>query len=412
MIKTFTQILFAAACFLLFAQSATAVDRRKPQFASESAYLLLPMPYSLPGIGSGLMITGLGANMFDTNTDIFVMYASGDIEGMFGGLMDLHLIDETLFFDIFVADMSAQMNSYKNRGMANGDDEFQILNAKNRKARSFDTTLSLFDRQLEFIYEYNLQEITMDKIFDEDGDLLFEINDPDPEKGERMALSMVVDYTDDRQDPLKGFRFMAKRSNSPRSNQRSAEYFVINLGASAYIPIGQSHTWAFNIQTSEAVVTDKGDNNPDHIIQELGLNCISYDACSTSEQNLVDTYVTERTYGTASSLGGDDELRAYPMGRFKGAHMAYIGTEFRWNFATNVVPFDFWIWKDIATGFQLAMFHEIGSVAEVKADLWKESRSSTGAGFRMVSASGFVYRADIAFGDEGHQSTIMFNYPW
>ncbi len=128
--------------------------------------------------------------------------------------------------------------------------------------------------------------------------------------------------------------------------------------------------------------------------------------------HLIDMYVIGRTYGTASSLGGDDRLRAYPMGRFKGAHMAYLATEFRWNFATSVVPFDFWIWKDIATGFQLAVFYEVGSVAEMKGDLWEESRSSTGAGLRMVSASGFVYRADIAFGDEAHQTTIMFNYPW
>lgn len=92
--------------------------------------------------------------------------------------------------------------------------------------------------------------------------------------------------------------------------------------------------------------------------------------------------------------------------------MAYLGTEFRWNFATDVIPFDFWIWKDIATGFQLALFHEIATVAEQKSQLWEDSRSSTGAGLRMVSGSGIVYRFDMAYGDEGRQTSIIFNYPW
>lgn len=393
-------------------EAALAVERRKPQFSSDTAYLILPMPYSLPGIGEGVMVTGLGANMFDSYTDAFIMYATGDIKGVFGGLMDFHLIDETLFIDIFVADMSAQVNSYKYRGMMEGEDEYQILSAKKRTARSFQATLSLFERQFEIIYEYDLEEITMDKVLDEDGDLLIEMDNPDAEKGTQTALTVLIDLTDDRQDPLKGVRFHAERVNSPRTDDSVADYYVINLGISAYIPIGEDHTWAFNYQTSEAVVSDEGDTDPDHIIQELHLNCTSYSACTESEQNLIDKYITERTYGTASSLGGDDKLRAYPMGRFKGAHTAYLATEFRWNFATSVVPFDFWIWKDIATGFQAAVFHEVGSVAETKGELWNESRSSTGLGLRMVSASGFVYRADIAFGDEAHQTTIMFNYPW
>ncbi|MFH2131601.1 MAG: hypothetical protein ABIK68_14585 [bacterium] len=410
--KNYIRLLVSGVFLIMMSQSVTAVERRKPQFASDSAYLVLPMPYSLPGIGEGVMLTALGANIWGTYTDVFAMVATGDITGMFGGLMDVHLIDETLFIDVFVADMSAQMNSYKNRGMAEGDDAYQILSAKKRTARSFQATLSFFERQFEIVYEYDLESITMDKILSEEGEVLVEIRDPEPEKREQMALSVVLDLTDDRQDPLKGFRLQAEWNNSPRTAPTAADYHVLNLGISAYIPIGQFHTWAFNYQASEAVVTDRGDTNRDNIIRERGLSCATYAACSASEQRLIDKYVTERTYGTASSLGGDDRLRAYPMGRFKGAHMAYAATEFRWNFATNVVPFDFWIWKDIATGFQLAVFHEIGSVAETRGDLWQESRASTGIGLRMVSASGFVYRADIAVGDEAHQTTIMFNYPW
>lgn len=131
----------------------------------------------------------------------------------------------------------------------------------------------------------------------------------------------------------------------------------------------------------------------------------------SAEKNLIDKYIIERKKGIATSLGGEDCLRSYPMGRFSGAHMAFFSTKLRWNFATDVVPFDFRIWKDMATGFQLALFHEIGSVAEEKEELGDETRSSTGAGPRMVSASGFVCRVDLATGEEGQQTSITFMYP-
>lgn len=40
------------------------------------------------------------------------------------------------------------------------------------------------------------------------------------------------------------------------------------------------------------------------------------------------------------------------------------------------------------------------------------TKESYGAGLRLVSASGFVYRADYAKGAEGEEVTVMFSYPW
>ena len=105
-------------------------------------------------------------------------------------------------------------------------------------------------------------------------------------------------------------------------------------------------------------------------------------------------------------------MRSYPDGRFTGAHSQYIASEIRWNVSEEVRPFNFGIWKDIATGFEVAFFYETGSVSETIADLGKNSRSSYGSGFRLVSASGYIYRADYATGDEGEELTIIFSYPW
>jgi len=68
--------------------------------------------------------------------------------------------------------------------------------------------------------------------------------------------------------------------------------------------------------------------------------------------------------------------------------------------------------KDIRTNIQTAFFYEKGSVAEKTADLGKIERSSYGAGIRMITASGLVYRFDVADGDEDFEVTVIINYPW
>lgn len=45
-------------------------------------------------------------------------------------------------------------------------------------------------------------------------------------------------------------------------------------------------------------------------------------------------------------------------------------------------------------------------------DVWDIVRQSYGAGVRMVTASGLVYRLDFATGDEGFQPSVFFQYPW
>ncbi|MEL0231200.1 MAG: hypothetical protein VXA56_16535, partial [Deltaproteobacteria bacterium] len=62
--------------------------------------------------------------------------------------------------------------------------------------------------------------------------------------------------------------------------------------------------------------------------------------------------------------------------------------------------------------FQLAFFYEEGSIADQASDLWKIKKSSTGLGFRLVTSSQFVYRIDLASGQEGNEFIFWFDYPW
>ena len=50
-------------------------------------------------------------------------------------------------------------------------------------------------------------------------------------------------------------------------------------------------------------------------------------------------------------------------------------------------------------------------MAESRSGLEK-FKSSYGLGIRLISASGFVYRADLAAGDEGTETVIIFGYPF
>ena len=122
--------------------------------------------------------------------------------------------------------------------------------------------------------------------------------------------------------------------------------------------------------------------------------------------------IAANRYGTASGLGGVSRLRAFPQGRFKGARTRFFGTEFRWNLTDESVPFNFYLIKDVRTSFQLAFFNEKATIAETTKELGNAWRSSTRMGFRMVTASGMVFRIDAGKGEEGANVNFFFDYPW
>ena len=61
---------------------------------------------------------------------------------------------------------------------------------------------------------------------------------------------------------------------------------------------------------------------------------------------------------------------------------------------------------------QIAFFKEKASIAETAQNLGKDWRNSTGMGFRLVTASGMVFRLDAATGEEGLNVNVIFDYPW
>jgi outer membrane protein assembly factor BamA len=289
--------------------------------------------------------------------------------------------------------------------------DYTILNFNQYDEDYWKLNLSLFDRRAEIFIEYSRVKATLDKILDNEENIQSEFDDPSAQTTEMTTTGLVLDYTDDYMDAKKGVRLEVQRSNSPPTSEDDSDFFVIDKELKIYVPIGDYNVLAFHAMYSDAEVNKMGVTDPDKIANELGLDC-DYNTCSQTEKNLIDRTIVEREKGTATTLGGYNLLRSYPLDRFQGAHMRYYSTEFRFNFANEVTPFDFWIWKDISTSLQWAFFYDWGTVAETEQDLWEKTAYSIGTGFRLVAASGYVYRVDWAMGKEGSNVTMVFEYPW
>ncbi|MDX2471193.1 MAG: hypothetical protein QNL04_11535 [SAR324 cluster bacterium] len=404
--------LTISALLFFAASQAHAIERRQPQFKSDSSYLILPVPYAVPGVGEGIAYTAMAGNFADTYMDVVAMRATGAGEGTFLGLYDLHLIPEFLIVGYDYLDVSQfTLRNYSQRGIKGEADDYTLLALDNLKESLLDVRVTLFERRLEAFYKHFKNETTIGKILDNEGEVQTTFENPSPQASEKTIQGVIVDYTDDYLDPREGIRFESQVSHSPRVNDNLADYNIRDQKLNLYIPVGKDSVWAFHASASDSEVTETGQTDPDEIAQELGLPC-AYASCGQDEQDLVDRMVVERSKGTATPLGGMDRLRSYSMDRFQGAHSRYFSTELRVNFANEVKPFDFWIWKDISTSMQWVLFYDLGTVAEDTRDLWKKSANSTGTGLRMVTASGYVYRADVATGAEGANVAMVFKYPW
>lgn len=403
-------------CLLLvagFAFSAQAIERRKDQYPTEPSFLVFPLPYSLPGIGEGFFIPVAFSNIGGSFTDAFALLIVGDATGTIAAVEEVHLLEKRLLFDLqYQALNKAAVNVYDLRGMSTGKDDFSIIELSKVDAVATELRLTFWERRLEFFVSYSQQDIQIDRIRDSEGILIADLTPPFTDTTINRQAGILFDYTDDRQDPRKGIRLEAVVTDSPADDPNSPDFTVADYSATLYLPIGEQSTWAFHVFRSAANVSRQGDTNVASVTADLGLNCGTDPVCLATEAKLVNSIISANTNGTSTSLGGEERMRAYPGSRFQGAHTLYYTTEFRWNLTEEATPFDYFIWKDVRTGVQLAFFYEVGSVAETSSDLGNETRSDFGVGLRMIAGSGEVYRADVASGDEGTNVTIIVDYPF
>jgi outer membrane protein assembly factor BamA len=412
-------LLIFIFCSFTYANIITdSIERRKDQYSTSPGYFIIPAPYKLPGIGSGFMAIGALTNIKKTESDLFVVGFTGDAQGWGLSSHENYIIDKRLFFDVAYETVSkASIKIYNSRGMNTGENDFNIIETNDSDFFLARSTLSFYERRLE-VYGYLMDfKWKVNKLKDSNDNVVSESEGGIAAGGKSIVFGVNLDITDDKLDPRKGVRLDVTRSQTINRKGSGSKYYLMDYSLSGYVPVGKSSTWAFNYFRSDAVVTKKGITDRVTIQNELGLSCLGLSgtdlqSCEAKIDKIIDDTVAENTYGTSTPLGGRSRLRSFPEYRFIGAHTQFLGTEFRWNLNSDPKPFDIFFMKDIRTVIQLAFFHELGQVSDNSSFRRDKFKSSTGAGLRLTTASGLIYRFDGAYGDEGFQITTILNYPW
>ena len=387
-------------------------DRRRPQFMNDPGYYVFPMPYSIPGVGEGLGVIGIGMNMGRSYTDMYGFALAGGLKGGGLGVTDIHLLPQRLILDVTAIRFgTSTITSYSKRGMETNEHDYSYLQFNNYWFAGGRLTATSFDRRFEVYGGGYKIGSELDKILDQNGTTIQEIQGSPQWRTSVYGLGVRGDLTDDYYDPRRGLRLDVSRWWSPPPSSDNPDFYRMEYSATAYLPLGKRSTWLFNYFRSDAHVVRQGTTNRDDVKLQQNLDCSTWTDPVKCEQ-VVDNIVAGNTYGTATGLGGTSRLRSYPSERYSGAHTVFYGTEVRWNLTEEAHPFDIFIAKDVRTVLQVAAFYELGSVADKREDLGDVYRPSYGGGFRMVTASGIVFRADVASGREGIETTIIFGYPW
>ena len=117
--------------------TASAIERRSEQFPSEFGYLALPLPYIIPGAGTGFGILGGFNNIpfgsYESTLDVFAIGIAGAIGGSIILATDFPVYPEAILLDIGQGNFDkGSFRSYSNRRMDSDPDDYVISELSDR----------------------------------------------------------------------------------------------------------------------------------------------------------------------------------------------------------------------------------------------------------------------------------------
>ena len=245
---------------------AFEIERRRDQFTKQYGQLFAPLPYSLPGLGTGLLLVGSFANIADTNADFALIGGVGDAQFVFTFLDELFIAPDLLYLQYLKAHgFKFAINQYNSRGMDTEKNDFKyaIGNYWDFDAPTF--KLTFYDRMLEFGLGLNKQKGKFEKFVapDEDdptkqGETVATFDPPlEQTISDKVEFSTRIDYTDDYKDPRKGIRNIFYYDIQNASKDSDPSFDVVTNDLQIYVPVLEMSTIVFDLQMSDAIVKKK-----------------------------------------------------------------------------------------------------------------------------------------------------------
>lgn len=399
--------------FLLNVQANSL--RREATFDYTPSYFIYPLASEIPGLGSAAGAGLTVNNMFSTDTDFTGVKAKGDFEISVVSLLNIHLLKERLVLDVGYYDYDVVTKVF-DRGQASAATSY-LLPAVVGVGHFAQLTFNLNERMFEFFARAQSDQSQVKSVYGSDG-TRFDNSDNQKISAKSVDFGLILDFTDHRYDPRSGLRIEGLLKNPGNSDEYSSTISIIDMNVTAYLPLGSASTWAFNYYQSDVLIKKQATTDSDQLKSVLGLNCDSIpDATAKAQcQAVEDQRIRERVeynkYGRATPLGGSQRLGAFENGRYFAGHSRFAGTELRWNLKQENSSFNYLVMKGVRTGFQLAAFGGVGSVADDLKDI-DYKLYSYGIGGRVVFKGGTVFRCDWSKGnDEQNRMTIFIDYPW
>jgi len=383
---------------------ADPVARRRDQFNTDFSYFIYPLAGEIPGLGNFHGVGTSVLNIGDSDADFFGFNVGGDIKAEGYSILNYHILEKTLLFDLGLYKHDVTYIAYQ-RGINSPKDQYYLVANEGRNALG-QFTLTFDQRRKEAYFRFAEGKSLNSKTTDQDLQQL--AGATDEHRDGQWTLGGVMDYTDDRLDPRKGYRLEAALLHGRAHSPSDPNFYVTSYNATFFTPVREWDTFGLNGFFSRAYVREAGETDYNVLAAQPEFTCNG--TCSP-DQELINQRIAANRYGTAAFIGGTQRLRSFSNYRFHASKAFFYGAEYRWNLTDEHKPFNIYFAKGIRTGLQLAFFAEQGTVADETSQLFKNLRSSVGMGMRLV-LTGVVIRADWAHGNEGSEFTVFIDYPW
>ena len=413
----FRSSLFVLLFFFTWSSSTQALlfERRKT-FDSEIAWFIYPVVGSIPGVqdfyGLGGTVSGIGGSESDITAISLrgkAEYFDDDFQIDILSIFDIPLFTERLTFTWFSTKIRNVAWPEGQRGIDSDQDSMYYLLASKVEASGGELSANIFNNQLEAYYGYSNAAVKPYGLVDPNGTFYNAQNAGIIESPRGYRYGLYLDDTDNRRDPRIGYRFQYEKWGQHSSREGHSEYYQEDFHLSGYIPVLSKNkgVLVLNQVFGSSTVLKKGTVDQSQFVCDN----TAKPGCQAILNELYARRVAEAENGKATSLGGTNRLRGYRTNRFYDSYTNFRGVELRWYVHEAQKAFNYILEKGTFAGLQLALFYEEGTVSPDKGSLWKNMRSSYGAGTRFLFNT-IIVRIDRGYGKEGGQTTFFVGYPF